>query len=240
MHALLKRTKTTVKDIFEKKVFKKIPFCKPWFYSPFISADFSAKLKFAIESYTYTWGHYWIWSTVFYFSFFFFLFSFEPLLCYTTYILSKATHFFSRCFSIANRQNEEKSKKKKICFELHPRATLFNCLSATLQWGHSRNYCPAKRMFICSKTAQARRDRERQFWEKKFSVANFSQLIETFSILEKMQVKSWESSLGFLNNWIYIKDYRCKHSWQHWKRRKKRNRKTWMRCCIDRCLKKNQ
>ena len=95
----------------------------------------------------------------------FLLFSFEPLLCYTT----KATHFFSRCFSIANRQNEGKSKKKKICFELHPRATLFNCLSATLQWGHSRNYCPAKRMFICSKTAQARRDRERQFWEKKYS-----------------------------------------------------------------------
>ena len=125
-----------------------------------------------------------IWSTV---STFFYFLILNPY--FAIILLSKATHFFSRCFSIANRQNEGKSKKKKICFELHPRATLFNCLSATLQWGHSRNYCPAKRMFICSKTAQARRDRERQFWEKKFSVANFSQFFPLFSILEKMQVK---------------------------------------------------
>ena len=146
----------------------------------------------------------------------FFLFSFDSLLFY----YQRPPNFFSRCFSIANRQNEGKSKKKKICFELHPRATLFNCLSATLQWGHSRNYCPAKRMFICLKTAQARRDRERQFWEKKFSVANFSTFFRYFLFLRKCKWSESTIHIRILQqlNW-FAKLYM--YSWQHCKRRKK-------------------
>jgi len=90
-------------------------------------------------------------------------------------------------------------------------------------------------VYLFKNSASQKRQREAILREKIQCCQLFPIFFDIFNSWENASEVNPQSTLGFFNNWIGLQNWQnCKCTVGNTaKGGKKRNRKTWMRCCID-------